>query len=211
MFKDEWEQWPFVAELWNSTEKQRNWKLYLDLINPLTTNSDIWSISNKKQMFMSLFASNTFSELQLPFFFFFYVTTSNPKLIQVFRSVPKYWEKKKSPDFIQLAGDVMWSGPGLNLLLRPAETDGRLNSDFTSCCRRPASELWVRNNSQHQKRKQRPPKNLVVTTAWNYPNVPCVKHDRWSPWRQQDDPMQTPCLNLTHLQQLPKEADFFFY
>lgn len=182
---------------------------------PDTWHSVIWSALNKARS-LALFASNTIRTV-----------TFFPPLFCNFtqkqdRSSGQFYitkgEKEKSCDFVQLAGDVMWSGPVLNLLLRPAETDGRLNSDFTSCGRRLVCEPWVRNNLQHWEKKQRPPKNPVVTTAWNYPNAPCVKHDRWSPWWQQDAPLHPPWhfLKLTHLHQLPKAPSwpvfsFFFF
>lgn len=174
---------------------------------PDTWHSVIWSAFNKARS-LALFASNNLSER---LFFFLYVATSHKSKTGLQVSSTLLRRQGKSSEKRILQGDVMWSGPVLNLLLRPAETDGRLNSDFTSCSRRLVCELWVRNNLQHwgkkkQQKKKRPPKNLVVTTAWNYPSAPCVKHDRWSLWWQQDAPLHPPwhCLKLTHLHQLPK-------
>lgn len=95
-----------------------------------------------------------------------------------------------------------------NLLFRQTgrQTDRHLNSHFTCCCQRPLCELWVRENLQQRKRKQRPPKILhcwflpheTVQTdlVWKKTGGPPKGKQRWS-----RKPILTPRLNLTHLQQ----------
>lgn len=106
--------------------------------------------------------------------------------------------KEDSSRFHPITGGVGWCvEPALQA---NSETDRRLNSHFTSCCQRPVCELWVRENLQQRKRKQRPPKILHCWLLW--PDT--VKTDLV--WNKTGGPpkRQTGMIPQTHPDTTPK-------
>lgn len=109
-----------------------------------------------------------------------YVATSHRKAWQVFRSVLHYYGEKISS--VSRWCHVKWpsSEPAPDASRDWQETKLWLQQLWLEA-RVWSSESEITCSTEKRKKKQRPPKNLVVTTASNYPNAPCVKHDRWSP------------------------------